>query len=159
MAPTPITASSRYFAPGTTKVYFFPACANKAAPTRAELDAGKDLTPEISTINGWTVTSNLIDVPDYGTTFTGKIPGRTAAADSSINCYASSNTIDVKAVLPRNTTGFVGIMWAGDVPTQKCDVFPIRVASAGRQVPDNAASDVVVQFAITGAPAEDVAIP
>lgn len=159
MAATPITTAQRYFAPEICKINFLPAVANKNSPTRSEINAGTDLTPEISAINGWAVTSNLIDAPDYGSRFTSKTPGRTDAADSSLTFYASQDTTDVRELLPRDTTGYVVIMWGGDVPAQKCDVFPVKVSSNEKNLPDNADADIVVHFAITSVPAEDVAIP
>jgi hypothetical protein len=159
MSATPITAAKRYFAPEIAKINFLPACANKNSPTRSEINAGTDLTPDVSAINGWSVTSNLLDSPDYGSRFTSKTPGRTDAANSDLKFYASQDTVDVRELLPRDTTGFVVIMWGGDVPTQKCDVFPVKVSSNAKSLPDNADADITVSFAITSKPAEDVTIP
>jgi len=159
MSATPIAASERYFAPNITKGYFVPSISSKAAPTRPELDAGIDLTGEISAVSGWTVTGATVDAPDYGSLFTGQVPARTTAAASSINCYASQNTVDVREVLPRGTVGFMVWLWGGDVTGQKMDVYPVRVTTVGKTMPDNAASDLQVSFAISSEPAEDVAIP
>lgn len=159
MAATPIAKTTRFFAPEVTKICFLPTVANKNAPTRSEINAGKDLSGEVSAVNGFTVTSGLIDAPDYGSRFTSRNPGRTEVADSSLTFYQSQDTNDIRTVLPRNTTGFILMMWGGDVPTQKMDVFPVTVTSAGKSIPDNADADITVAFAITSVPAEDVTIP
>lgn len=159
MTATPLAPTTRFFAPEVTKIVFCPDVANKAAPTRVEIDAGTSLEKECSAVNGFTVSSGLIDAPDYGSRFTAKNAGRTEVADSSLTFYQSQDTDDVRNVLPRGTTGFVLIMWGGDVPTQKMDVFPVEVTSAGKSIPDNADADITIQFAITSVPAEDVAIP
>jgi hypothetical protein len=159
MAATPLAATDRFFAPTITKIVFCAAVANKLSPTRTEINAGKEVSGECSAVNGFTVSGNQIDAPDYGTEFTSKTPGRTEAADSSLVFYQSRNTNDVRNVLPRGTTGFVLMMWGGDVPTQKMDVFPVTVTSAGKSIPDNADADITVMFAITSKPAEDVVIP
>lgn len=160
--PTPaITASTRFFRPGISKCYYVPTIASSTlVATRAELNAGTDLSSEIAAISGWMVQSNFIDTPDYSTQFTGKISGRTAADDSSITFYESQNSVDVRGVLPRNTTGY--IYWAdgGDVAGQKADVFPIKVGSNAKQrTVDDEAATIEVQFAVTRTPAENVTIP
>lgn len=159
MAATPIAKTTRFFAPEVSKIVFCPTVANKNSPTRAEINAGKELSGEVSTVNGFTVTSNMINAPDYGSRFDSQNAGRTQVANSDLTFYQSQDTNDIRTVLPRNTTGFILMMWGGDVPTQKMDVFPVTVTSAGKAIHDNADADIQVQFAITSTPAEDVTIP
>ena len=159
MAATPIAAATRFFAPEVSKIVFCATVANKSSPLRTEINAGKELSGECSAVNGFTVSSNLIDAPDYGSRFTSRNAGRTEVADSSLVFYQSQDTADVRTLLPRNTTGFILMMWGGDVPTQKMDVFPVTVTSVGKSIPDNADADITVSFAITSVPVEDVAIP
>jgi len=45
MAAPPITGSTRYIPEGVTHFYFVSSIANYLSPTRAELNAGTDLTP------------------------------------------------------------------------------------------------------------------
>jgi hypothetical protein len=161
MAAPEITASVRYFDPETTKCVYLPTiAATNLVPTRAEINAGTDLSPEIAEVSGFTVTSEEINTPDMGSRFTSKIPGRTSAEDSSITFYADESGNDVRTVLPRDTTGY--ILWAdgGDVAGNKGQVFPIRVRSVGqlRSVGDEA-HRVQTQFSITSEPNEDVTIP
>lgn len=160
MAAPAIEPTNRYFNPAVTKIYFVPTIADQDAPTRAELDAGTDLSNEIADISGWQVTSGQIQTPDLGRRFTSSIPGRTTAEDSSITFYADRTGEDIRALLPRDTAGFIVIMDGGDVATQPMDVYPVRVASNGkmRSVGDEAAR-IQVQFSITSEPTEDVAIP
>lgn len=160
--PTPaITASTRYFDAGTTKCYFLPTvAAANLTPTRAEMNAGTDLSPELADLAGWSVQAGLIDTPDLATTFTGNIPGRTSSPESSITFYASQNGVDVRALLPRGTTGY--IMWCdgGDVGGNKADVFPVRVRAIPkmRSVGEES-TRIEVQFAITRQPGENVTVP
>ncbi|GAA0347895.1 hypothetical protein NE235_10715 [Actinoallomurus spadix] len=159
MAATPITRTDRFFAKRRSRIVFCATLANKNSPTRSEINAGTDLTGEISQVNGFNTTSNLLDAPDYGSPFTSKTPGAIEAADSSFQCYQDKTTHDIRELLPRDTTGFVIIMWGGDVPGQLCDVFPVTVSSTPKSLPDNAAADITINFAITSEPAEDVVIP
>jgi hypothetical protein len=160
MSATPIAPASRYFAVGVTKIYFCPAIANLNAPTRPELDAGKDLSGEVADVDGWQVASNLIDTPDLLRTFTGQISGRTTSDASSITFYASEDTDDVRTLLPRDTEGFIVWLDGGDVATQKMDIYPVKVSAAPKlRTLGDEASRIQVMFAISREPAEDVAIP
>lgn len=159
--PAPvIVASTRYFDPETTKVYFVASIANKNAPTRGELNAGVDLSPEIADLSGWVVAGEQIPTPDLGVLFTANIPGRTAADDSSLTLYADKEGVDVRATLPRGTNGYIVWLDGGDITANKMDVYPIRVRSVGKMRNlSNEAAKIQVQFSITSVPAENVAVP
>lgn len=161
MAATPITQATRYINPGTSKYYFCATISSKAAPTRPELNAGTDLTREVSAIEGWLTTSEQVNTPDGDTRFTATIPGRITAEASSITFYADNTGSDARSLLPRDTAGFIVILDGGDTPGRKMDVFPIRVSSVGkaRSVEGSEAATVQVQFAITSEPAENVTVP
>lgn len=160
--PTPnITASTRYFDRGTTKVYFLPTvAATNLTPTRAEMDAGTNLSNEVADLNGWSVAAEQIDTPVLGSVFTGSIPGGTSSPESSITFYSSSNSVDVRALLPRGTTGYVMWLDGGDVGGNKADVFPVRVKAVPKQRSlGNEAAKIEVQFSITREPGENVTVP
>ena len=160
MAPTPLTATVRYIPPGTRKVYWLTTIASYAtAVTRAEINAGIDLTNEIASMSGFTVNSASVDTPDLSTRFTAKIPGRITADDSSISFYASSTSADVRTVLPRDTVGYAVILPEGDVPTQRMDVFPAKVSSTAVDTTMEDPAQVNVQFTITRIPALNLVIP
>jgi hypothetical protein len=156
---SPITASTRYFRPGTTKVNFLTTVANQASPTRAEINAGTDLSPEVASVEGWQITSEFIDTPDLASRFTSKIAGRITADDSSINFYASSNSVDVRSLLPRDTTGYILWLDEGDVSGRKMDVYKVTVASAPKLRAMEDPAQIQVQFTITAQPSENVTIP
>lgn len=160
MATPAITASTRYFDVGKTKVYYLPSVSNPASPTRAEMNAGTDLSPEIAEIAGWSVTSNQIATPDFANRYTAQIPGRIDAAASSLTFYASSNSVDVRSILPRDAIGFVMWLDGGDIATHKADVYPVTVISVSKM--RSAAADaarIMVSFSITSSPSENVTIP
>jgi hypothetical protein len=159
MVATPIAASTRYIPPGTRAYYWVPTIANKAAPTRAELDAGTDLTGEVAEVSGFQTTSESTDTPDLGSRFTSKIPGRITADDSSITLYASENSQDVRQLLPRDTAGFVVQFPEGDVAGRTMDVFPVKVSSAPKETSIEDPGKVMVQFTVTSEPVENVTVP
>ena len=159
MPATAITASTRYVRFGITRVVFAPAVANILVPTRGEINAGTDLSGEVSEISGFQVNSEFVDTPDLLSAFTGKLAGRTTADDSSITMYASSNSIDVRALLPRGTTGF--IMWfdEGDVAGRKYDIYPITVGSIAKNRDLEEPSRIIVNVAVTRTPTENATVP
>lgn len=159
MPPTPLTATVRYIPPGTRKIYWVTTIATYTAPTRAELNAGIDLSAEVAEINGFSVTSGTVDTPDLSSRFTSKIPGPITADNSSLSFYASNTSSDVRTVLPRDTAGFVVFLWEGDVTGQRMDVFPAKVTSSALDGNMTDPEKVNVSFAITKIPASNVVIP
>jgi hypothetical protein len=159
MAATPITQAVRYFAPGISKCYFVPTIANPASPTRQELDAGTDLSPELNSFDGWTVTADTADTPDLVSTFVGKLPTTTSADDSSLTMYTSQDGQDVRSLMPRGTRGFVVWMDEGDDPSETMDVFPIMVSSCAKQRSTSDPALIQVTCVVTREPSENVSIP
>lgn len=161
MPPPVIPAAVRYFRPGTTKVYWVVTITTYTAPTRAQINVGVDLSPEIAEIGGFSVTSDSVDTPDLANRFISKIPGRINAEDSTINFYASSTGFnDARSVVPRDTNGYLIFMDGGDVTTTgRMDVWPVSVASHGklRGMEDPAMTQAA--FTPTRVPAEDIVIP
>lgn len=161
MAAPALAAATRYINPGVTKVYWVASISNKAAPTRAELNAGTDVTGHISENSGWKVESDQVDSPDMDTRFTSQIVGRTKAENSSITYYTDKSGADVRALQPRDTAGFIVWLDGGDVAGYLMDVFPVRVSSLGKERSakgDNPAT-VEIAYAITSEPAVDVTVP
>lgn len=159
MAPTALTPTTRYVPYGTRKVYWVQTIASHTAPTRVEIDAGKDLTAEIAEMSGFTVSSDTVDTPDMATRFTSKIPGRITADDSSITFYASSTSNDVRTVLTMDLAGHIIILPEGDVASQKMNVFPVTVASQSIDTAIDDPGRVIVSFTVTAIPAQNVSIP
>jgi hypothetical protein len=159
MVATPITATSRYIPPGTTHYYWVATIANYLSPTRAELNAGSDLTGEVQAVSGFATNSDQQDTPDLGSRFVSKIPGRITADDSSITLYSSSNSSDARTLMPRDTAGYIVILPEGDVTGQKMDVFPVKVTGVPKSRDVENPATMTFQYAITKIPAENVTIP
>lgn len=159
MAPTPLTATTRYTPPGNRKYYFITTAVSYAAPTRAEINAGTDLTAEIEAVSGFTLTGNSADTPDLSTGFVGQVPARVTASASEIVFWASSTSADARTVFPRGTAGYVIILPEGDVPTQKMEIWPVKVTSMFVDPAMEDPAKVHVQMSITKIPAQNVTIP
>lgn len=159
MPATNITTAVRYYRRGVTKVSWVPTVADKESPTRTELDAGTELSLEVGEIEGWQVTSNVIETPSLGSLFDAKINGSITADDSSLTMYASQSGEDVRTLLTRGSNGFIVWMDTGDTTDELMDVFPVRVLSQGKIRSLDDAAKIQVQFAVTSEPAENIAIP
>jgi hypothetical protein len=160
ITPNQPATITRYFAVGTTEVLFCPAIADKTTPTFAELDAGTEITRDIADLSGWSTSSEFINVPDLKTRFTGKIPGRITAEDSSFTFYADedSGSGDARALLPRDTEGYI-VIADGGLASGKGDVFHVRVGSSSAVRSTDDAVKVMVNFAVLDEPAEGVTLP
>jgi hypothetical protein len=160
MAATPIAGSLRYIPEGVRHFYYLPACANIASPTRTELNAGTDLTPEVSGFGNWGLASTAVDTPDLASRFTSNVPGLVTVDGPTISMYADSTSADVRALLPRDTAGFVVVLPEGDVTGHKMDVFPTKVLSAEKMASlgGNPAT-IDLTFSVTAEPSENVAVP
>lgn len=159
MPATPLTATVRYFPPGKRKVYWLTSCANYLAPTRAEMNAGIDLSAEIAAMAGFSLTDNPVDTPDMGSRFTSQVPGRLTASGSSVTCYCSFTGNDARAVLLNGTAGFVLCLWEGDITGQWMDVFPVTVDSQAMDTTVDDPGQCVFSFTVSKIPAIRVAIP
>jgi hypothetical protein len=161
MAPPLITAASRYTARGLTKVYWVPTIASTASPTRSELNAGTDLSPQVADSSGWSVKANTIDAPDLSTRYTATIPGMIAADDSSLTFYMSKNGVDARALMPRDAVGNIVWMDGGDVASNKMDVYPVTViaVSKNRSVQGSDPDTIEISYSITSQPVENVTVP
>ena len=160
--PTPaLIASTRFCDQAVTKVYYLPVIAAATRiPTRAEMNAGTNLTPEINDLSGWVIEAELFDTQPMGSAFKTEGVGSLSAPGSSLTFYTSKNGIDVRSLLPRAATGYVMFCDGGDTVANKAEVFPIVVASVGvLRSTGGEASKVRVVFAITAAPAQAVPIP
>lgn len=159
MVAPAITASTRYTRPEVSRTYWSLAIANIAAPTRAELNASTDLRNEIASIEGFTVESALLDAPDQGRKFVGQVSHRVTAAASSLSCYASLTSVDVRGLIHRDDVGFLVFLDEDDVAGRLMNIFPVKCSSVSQPRDNEAVPLVVVSFAITSAPSVNIAIP
>ncbi len=168
MPATPLPAAARYYHVGTTTVYWLLTVANpQASPTRAEINAGTDLSRvagggssgDIAAMSGWTTTSSNVGTPDIRSRFVGSVPGRVTAEDSSITFYLDPAGQDVRTILQRDLVGYVLVCWGGDALGRLADLFPVRVSNIPKSFGDDQAVQSTVGFAITRAPTENVALP
>jgi mRNA-degrading endonuclease toxin of MazEF toxin-antitoxin module len=159
MPATPLNPAERFSALGSLEVVFVPViAAANGIPTRAEIDAGTDLTTEIAEWGGFLVQSETIDVPDL-TRYTGTIPGRITVEPGTLSIYADRGADDARNTLQRDKTGYILLMDNGDTPTELMDVWPVQVSSLAKARSMDAATLLQAAFSHPRLPVEDVAIP
>jgi hypothetical protein len=159
MVASLITAYAAYYQPGVAQIYVVTTMANYLSPTRAELDAGLDVTRQVRSTEGFAVAAEQIDRPDMSSLFTSKIGGRTGAEDSSLWFYGAQSGTDIRQTLPFGWAGYVVMLDGGDVAGRRMDIYPVLVISKPKQRGDEDPFGIQVQFSITRPPAEDVLIP
>lgn len=160
MSPIPvIDATDRYFLPGTTKVVIVPTIANLATgPTRAELNAGTDVSDEISSITGWQITSEDVATPDLGKRFVSNVTGRLTAANSGLQFWADKTGSDVRELLVTDQDTHIVFLDGGDVAASPLDAFKVKVSSVGKVREIEGAGRIDVSFSIRDY-AENLAVP
>ena len=159
MPPSQISAYSAFYQVGVTKVYLVTTVSDYTAPTRAELNAGLDVTRQVRSIDGWTIEAAQIDRPDFATLFTSKIGGKTEAKGSSLTIYAAKSGADARATITDGYTGYVVFLDGGDTAAYKMDVFPVLCIARPKQRSNSDPLTIMYQFSISQPPAIDVAIP
>lgn len=160
--PTPAASISGYTPVGRRKILWVPTIASTAAPTSAEFTAGTDLSPWIvpSGVAGFSSASNFVDDPRLSNRKVLKVPADINYDDSSIEFVAATSSTDVRQLLTQDLTGYIVPCWEGIVTGGKCSVFPVTVGSQAEQNVDGSSlATIMVAFAITGFPVEQIAVP
>lgn len=159
MPATALNTAERFSSLQGLEIVYIPTiAATNGNPTRAEINAGTDLTTEVMEWEGFTTTTQTIETPDL-TRFVGRISGRIEAEDSSLTMYADRGGDDVRDVLPRDTIGYFAFMDSGDTPASLMDIYPIQVNSLAKVRSMDAATVLRISVSMTRIPIEDVVIP
>lgn len=163
MPATPITTSERFVALEVTKVIFLPTVSDTTfprVPSRAEINAGTDLSGEIVDWAGWTTRTNFITTPSLSTRFQPKLADTVEAEDSSLTFAGDLGGDDVRGVLDSGDTGFILFADGGDVTGYAADLFPVTVAavSAVRQI-SGQEFRIRVDFSQTQVPSLNITLP
>lgn len=153
---------SRLIADGEIRVWFVTTIAAPAAPTVAEINAGTDITPFISSLDtpneGEAVPAN-----DLSSAFNKTVPGRFGGSPS-MDAYRESVTDAAYVLFPRNTIGYLVIRRFGGstvaiAAAQKVDVWNVRVITRSPATADSGSIQAFnVNFAALDTPSENVAI-
>jgi hypothetical protein len=100
-----------------------------------------------------------VAAPDLAHLFDSQIAGKTSMGTTTLDMYASSNSTDVRQLLPRGTTGYIVKFPEGDTTGRTCDVFKVTVIAQPKPTNMGNASVVQLQFVVTTQPSENVVVP
>jgi hypothetical protein len=153
-------AGLKFFRRGKTKIMFLPAVADLAAPTRAEITAGTDLSPQIADVNGFDITNTPIETPNLAEAYTTTIDGEDKSGASSFVMYDDDTSTAVRSTIAKGTAGFILILPYGDVPTKRCEVWPVKVTGQNDIITTgNEAARYNSSYAVTRTPEQDAVVP
>jgi hypothetical protein len=159
MTAPPIGASSRYIPEGVTHYYFVTAIANYLSPTRGELNAGTDLTPEIAAAGDWAINGSAVAAPDLATLFDSQVAGKISMGTTTLDMYADATSNDARTLMPRGASGYIVKFPEGDVTGRKMDTFPVKVLAQPKPTNMGNASVISFQYVVTKIPGENLVIP
>lgn len=143
---------------GRVRVTWMTACANIAAPTTTELNAGTQLetliTPDGLNISAST---NAVDVSNLASTFTTNRAGR-RSFDISIMFHHDGTSDVAFNLLPYRTNGFLAVRRGIDrttafASTQRVEVYPLEAGEPSEATPQpDGVWDFSVPFYLTADP-------
>ena len=145
---------------GTNVAYFLPAVAG-ASPTRPEIAAGIPLGDGITAWTGFQTSRSNVAVPRMSKLDTEQIPGERTLGDASITFIAPKTGADTyRLAMAEGTVGYVVKCPRGDIPGDRCEVWPIEVKDINDDEDlGNTFAKFVVAVSITGAPNKNATIP
>jgi hypothetical protein len=143
---------ARFFRRGYSKIKFAPSVAG-SSPTRAEITAGVDLSPQVADIGGFQLTNNPIETPDLATSFNSQIDGPDTTADSSLTFYDDNASSTIRNALAKGVSGYILLFPYGDVVGKRVEVWQCKSTGVNDQWSlDAAAGQFQVGFAVLTTP-------
>lgn len=150
---------ARFFRRGVSAVKFLPAVAG-SSPTRVEITAGTVLSAQVAGIGGFQMNNSPIATPDLATSFDSQIDGPDTTDNSSLNFYDDDTSATIRTALAKGTAGFIVLFPYGDVPTKRCEVWPVKSTGVNDQWGlDATAAQFQVGFAVTVKPSQSGVTP
>lgn len=152
----------RFARPGKSKIFFATAVANPAAPTRAEINAATVLITDFRSATGFASEQTRIPMPDYVSSFTPSLAGRTTAGNPTLTFYdQDAATNGTRTALAEGTNGFILRMPYGDVAGRRMETWPATIGALNDS--DWGDGDEAAQYAvavsITSAPSKNAVVP
>jgi len=120
------------------------------APTRAEINAGDDITPILASVDGFTREPGYVDVPDWDDLETKQIRGRSPAASGTVSTYADKGgpANDIRAILDEGDLKSLLFMPGGDVAADKMTIFDVEISGVNETFDGDSAVLVNVGCAV-----------
>lgn len=151
---------AKFFRRGVSRIHFLPTVSNTSAPSRAEINAGTNLTSVVNAISGFQLSNSPIPVPNLQDVFTPQINGEDTVSDSTLTFNDDNVSTTVRSALAKGTAGYILLMPYGDVPTRRCEVWPVVSTGFNDEWSvDNTPAKAVAGFAVTATPTQNAVVP
>lgn len=145
-------------------------CVNYASPTRAEIDAGFDITSQVvqGGVSGFDESTNWIDSGNAGSKYTGKTAGRVSSGDSSIATYNSPDgpTMDCRSIFTGRKLRLTILIMEqgdrvhGDTATFKVmDSYSVEIGAISPSQDTEALQQITTGFGIKKTIVRNIPIP
>lgn len=141
------------------KVMFAPAVAG-SSPTRAEITAAIDVTPQLNAMNGWKLANAPIDTENLAERFTPQIEGPDTVPASTLVLLDDNASSTVRVALSKGTAGSMLLFPYGDVPTKRMEVWPVKSTGVNDEwTVGTEPARVEIGVAITKTPVQNAVVP
>ena len=148
MVATPLATLNPYIPLDIRKFYAVTSIAVFTAPTRGELDAGTDMTPQVTEAPGWSISGSTVDSQSFvGAAL--KLQGPKSVDDSSLTCRNSKTSTDARTILTQDLAINIVVFPEGDVTGRKMNVFQTVVNALPLSPGIADPATTTFQFAIT----------
>lgn len=150
---------ARFTRKGKSKLWFVPTLTSTTSPSITEIQAGTEITGQVSDMSGWTFESTRIPTPNMADVFTPQIAGEDQVGTPTVTIYdddsgAGGGTI--RTALAKDAAGYLVHAPYGLTATKKCRVYPIQSSGPNDEITvANEPARFVVGFAITSPPKTD----
>lgn len=150
---------ARFFRRGVSDIKFLPSVAG-SSPTRGEINAGTDLTPQVADIQGFMLENKPIPTPDLSDTFTGQIDGEDTVADSALIMYDLDDSASIRTAVAKGTAGYLVLFPYGDSSGKRCEVWHVKSTGVNDEWKiSNDPARYVVGFATSARPVQNGVTP
>jgi hypothetical protein len=158
MVATPLATLNPYIPLDVRKFYFVTTIANTASPTRGELDAGTDLSPQVVESAGWSISGTTVASQALvGTAL--NLQGPKAIDDCSLTMRLSKTSTDARTIMTQDLACYIVVLTEGDVTGRKMDVFTVIVNSIPKSQGIVDPATGTFQFAVVALPNMRVTVP
>ena len=148
-----------FFRRGVTKFVFCPTVALPGAPSRSEITAGTVLTG-VTAVSGFQIARSFLDTPTLDSSYTSNVPGERKAGNSMLTFRDDgAASSPVRTALAEGVSGVMVYMPYGDVPSARCETWPVISAGVNDVVDMTKAAEFQVGFATPSAPNQNAVVP
>ena len=150
---------AKFFRRGISVIRFAPTVAG-TSPTRAEITASTDLTPQIADIGGFQLSNAPISVPNLKDIFTPQIQGEDTIADSTLTFNDDNASTTVRAAQTKGSAGYILLFPYGDVPTKRMEIWAVTITGVNDtwSVGTDPAQ-FVIGYAVSAVPVQNGVVP